>query len=336
MSTRCFAPLLGKRIRVTTVDSCGALPATATPNVVLATDGFISVSLSAETEDGVEILTKKADGSLCVNEKFADSFKRFTVEATFCGVNPSLLSMISNVETYLNYAGNIGGFTIAEGRLNTYFALELWTGLAGGACSPTLAEAGGYMLLPFLAGGVLGDLEVNGEDAVNFSVTGMYTKGGNQWGVGPFSVMNGIGTSEKQQVAITGVPTGGTFTLSFKGQTTAPIQYNATSANVVSALEALSCIGTGGVTATGGPLPATPVVVTFASALASQNVPQMTANSAALTGGTSPTVAVTTTVPGVQGAASALPVALDPFDHLLLVETGIAPPPSACNPSAMP
>lgn len=110
------------------------------------------------------------------------------------------------------------------------------------------------------------------------------------------------GTNEQQTVTITGTPTGGTFTLTFRGQTTAAIAYNASAANVVTALEALSGIGTGGVTATGGALPGTPVVVTFKTINAGINVPQMTADGSGLTGGTSPAVAVTTTQAG--GGAS--------------------------------
>lgn len=45
------------------------------------------------------------------------------------------------------------------------------------------------MLLPFVVGGVLGDIEITGEDAVTFSMTGAYTKGGNGWGVGPYDVL---------------------------------------------------------------------------------------------------------------------------------------------------
>lgn len=109
----------------------------------------------------------------------------------------------------------------------------------------------------------------------------------------------GSNASEVQTLTITGTPAGGTFKLKFRGYTTATIAYNATAANVVSALELLSTIGTGGVTATGGPLPGTPVVITFASQLANQNVPLITVTSPAFTGGTTPAAAIVTTTPGV-------------------------------------
>lgn len=116
--------------------------------------------------------------------------------------------------------------------------------------------------------------------------------------LGEISVPAPMGANEVQQVAITGTPTGGTFTLTFDGQTTANIAYNAAASAVQTALAALSNIGSGNVACTGGPLPGTPVSVEFTGSLAGVNVSQMTANSAGLTGGTSPTVNVTTTTQG--------------------------------------
>jgi hypothetical protein len=52
-------------------------------------------------------------------------------------------------------------------------------------------------------------------------------------------------------VTIGGTPTGGTFTLTFGGQTTAGIAYNAATSAVQSALVALSSIGAGNAVVTG-------------------------------------------------------------------------------------
>jgi len=188
MATTFFIPLLGKRMRITTIDDCGNVPASAETGAYMVTDGFISVNLSSEVEDGAEILVKKADGTFCVNEKLASSFKRFTAELQFCGVNPSLLSFVSNATEYANADADIAGFSVAEGTIDKNFSLELWTGVQNAACS-TDEEVSGYTLLPFLRAGVLGDITVDGENAVNFSITGAYTKGGNNWGVGPWDVI---------------------------------------------------------------------------------------------------------------------------------------------------
>lgn len=114
-------------------------------------------------------------------------------------------------------------------------------------------------------------------------------------GVGP------AGINEQQTVTITGSPVGGDFTLTYAGQTTAAIAYNATAAAVEDALELLSTIGQGNVEAAGGPLPGTAVTVRFIGDLAGQGVAAMTASGAGLTGGTTPAVAVTTPVEGAAG-----------------------------------
>lgn len=104
---------------------------------------------------------------------------------------------------------------------------------------------------------------------------------------------------EQQTVTINGSPTGGTFTLTFSGQTTASIPHNATTAQIDTALEALPAIGAGNITV-GGPTGG-PWVVSFVGARGNADQPQMTATSS-LTGGSSPSVTVTTTRPGTIAA----------------------------------
>lgn len=109
---------------------------------------------------------------------------------------------------------------------------------------------------------------------------------------------NGTGTADVQTIAIGGTPTGGSFAVDFGGQTTI-IAYNASAATVQAALQALSTIGAGNITCTGGPLPGTAVVCTFAGAKSTGKRAPMTAYSGALTGGTTPTATVTHTTSGL-------------------------------------
>jgi hypothetical protein len=112
-------------------------------------------------------------------------------------------------------------------------------------------------------------------------------------------------TNEVQSVTVTGTPTGGTFTLTWSGQTTAAIPYNATSAQVLAALQALSNIGDNDVSVTGGPAPGVAFAVTFKGVLGGTDVAAMTASGAGLTGGSSPTVTIgTTTAGGANPGAS--------------------------------
>ena len=102
--------------------------------------------------------------------------------------------------------------------------------------------------------------------------------------------------NEVQTVTITGAPEGGTFTLTFSGQTTGPIAYNATAAAVQAALEALSNIAPGDVLVTGAA--GGPYTVTFLGAHSGTDTAQMTASGSGLTGGSTPGVTVATTTTG--------------------------------------
>jgi hypothetical protein len=108
-----------------------------------------------------------------------------------------------------------------------------------------------------------------------------------------------VDTNEVQTVTITGSPTGGTFTLTFGGQTTGAIAYNAAASAVQTALEALSTIGVGNVVVSGSA--GGPYTVNFVNDLGNTNVAAMTASGASLTGGTSPGVTIATATAGVQG-----------------------------------
>lgn len=121
------------------------------------------------------------------------------------------------------------------------------------------------------------------------------------------------GTPEVQTVTITGTPTGGDFTLTLSGNTTAAIPYDAAASAVQTALEALPNIGAGNVTCGGGALPGTAVTCTFSSILG--NPAEMTATSS-LTGGTDPDVTVATTTPGTAIELATLPAGFVDLGYL--------------------
>lgn len=107
----------------------------------------------------------------------------------------------------------------------------------------------------------------------------------------------GDGTAEVQTVEITGTPAGGTFTLTYDGQTTAPIAFNADAAAVQAALLALPNLWPGDVVVTG-----TNPDFTLTFDAIHGDVPQVTGDGAGLTGGTAPAVGTATTTPGVAPA----------------------------------
>ena len=91
---------------------------------------------------------------------------------------------------------------------------------------------------------------------------------------------------------------GGTFTLTFGGQTTAAIDHNATHQSVQAKLEALSTILAGNVSVSGNG----PYTVEFIGALAEANQDEMTADDTSLTG-EGKGVAIATVQAGGIGAA---------------------------------
>jgi hypothetical protein len=142
----------------------------------------------------------------------------------------------------------------------------------------------------------------------------------------------GAGTSEVQTLTIGGTPTGGSFALAFEGMTTAAIPWNATNATLIAAidaaLEALPSVGTGNMTTAAGTLTAGigTVTLTFAGALAGKAVPTIAVANNSLTG-TSPTVAVAETTPGVTATGRGSPAGIQYMDNstgILYANTGTA------------
>jgi hypothetical protein len=115
------------------------------------------------------------------------------------------------------------------------------------------------------------------------------------------SVLTSDSATDEVQTVTVANATGGTFTLTFSGQTTAAIAYNASAATVKTALEALSNIGVGDVLVS---KVGTVYTISFAGALADTNVAQLTADDSSLTGeedGDAPSVTVATTGAGGTG-----------------------------------
>ncbi len=112
-------------------------------------------------------------------------------------------------------------------------------------------------------------------------------------------VNNQLLFNERQEIAFSGGPTGGTFTLALNdvanglSGTTAPLPFNVTSAALQQELEnAISGLANN-IIVTGGALPGTPIVIEFTNALAARNIALIVPTSN-LTGGTAPGITPTT------------------------------------------
>lgn len=106
------------------------------------------------------------------------------------------------------------------------------------------------------------------------------------------------GVNEVQTINL-GAATAGTITITFDGETTGAIAFNATASAVQTALDALSNVDAGDIVVTGGPLPGT-ITLTFGGQYAGRDVAQVTVTPTGLTGGT---VTVATSTAGGSAVA---------------------------------
>lgn len=105
-----------------------------------------------------------------------------------------------------------------------------------------------------------------------------------------------------QAVELTGVPSGGTLTLTFGGHTTGSIAYDASAAVVFTALTALPTVAPQDVKVTGGPWPSAPIYIEFRGFYAGKTLSLMSGTSS-LTGGTAPAISIyAVPEPGLQPA----------------------------------
>jgi hypothetical protein len=101
-------------------------------------------------------------------------------------------------------------------------------------------------------------------------------------------------TAQVQTLTISGSPTGGTFTVTGNGATTAALAYNISTAAFQAAIRGLGGVYAGVVvTGTAG----TTYTITFPTTLG--DVTLLTTSGAGLTGGTTPATAIADTTPGV-------------------------------------
>lgn len=188
MATSCFSLIRGRVMRVTRLDGCGAR--VLGPDSTVVSDGFITVSLAPQTDEGTTISVTNAAGRVCILDTPTPVFLNYTIEIAFCGVDPDLLALVANMPLVENGDGDSVGFRVNSGTdlSSTGFALEVWSNVPVTACEEGASATYGYMLVPFVKGGILGDISI-GNDAVNFTLTGAASKDGSAWGVGPYDVV---------------------------------------------------------------------------------------------------------------------------------------------------
>lgn len=191
MAVVCPSYYQGQVARFTRLDSCGKPVYNGNCNQVV-TDGFITITISPEVDEGDEITQKKANGKLCLSISPCPQIKYYNLEMQFCEVDPSLVQLINPTWEPVcdSQTRDVVGFdAVGDLDCSTGYALELWMGTATqvDACSGEGSSGQfGYLLIPWVTGGAIGDIEVGGE-AITFTFKGR-SKRGSGWGRGPHRV----------------------------------------------------------------------------------------------------------------------------------------------------
>lgn len=190
MTSICFTPFKVPRVRVTRLDSCGAVVTGSCSQVV--TDGIISIEMTKNYEEREEFFVKNGDGQFCVRETNAPILKWIDLTLTFCGVDPDIVNIMAGeplVESDDADATKIGWSTEEGSVNNVNFAFEGWSRLsmASNPCSGAVPGVRyGYTLFPWVVEGTIGDMTLE-NGAANFVITAR-TRSQSLWGVGPYNV----------------------------------------------------------------------------------------------------------------------------------------------------
>lgn len=190
MSSRTYPLIGGRRMRLTRLDACG-VPAWGNAAMIVS-KGFVSVAVTANYDDGTEIVMKNAADERCITRDADAELINLSIAATFCLVDPDLYSAFTGFPKVLDPAtGDTIGFIVdrAVRPSSVKNALEVWSDAVGNAgCDGEDEVPYGYLLWPFMAGARVGDYTIEA-GAVTFSVTGILTKDGTQWEEGPYLVV---------------------------------------------------------------------------------------------------------------------------------------------------
>ena len=190
MSTKRFPLIGGRAMRVTRLDSCGR-PAYG-DRAQVASEGFVSVAVTANYEDGEEISVTNANGKKCVSRAAEPELTNLSAEVTFCDVDPDLYSAVTGFPKIVDpVTGDTIGFRINRGirPADVKWALEVWANAQGTAgCEPGEDVPYGYLLWPFLSGARVGDYTIE-NGAVTFVASGAVSNDGSLWGEGPYNVV---------------------------------------------------------------------------------------------------------------------------------------------------
>lgn len=202
MPQQCFKPFRAQSLRVTELDDCctpppaedspGASPASpgSASCAIAVTDSFTSVTAEAEIDEGEDILERKANGDICINERDPDVLVGMNLSITLCQVTPWFISKLTGWPVVMDTDCNAIGFDVMDGINTNQVAVELWSGVAGVDCGAGARY--GYAVFPCVENWQLdGSIEWAGSDTLWSITLAGFAKGAHAWGRGPYNDVQG-------------------------------------------------------------------------------------------------------------------------------------------------
>lgn len=181
----------GRTVRITKLDNCGN-PVSGAGGMFVTT-GFITVKATKKMNSGTEIKVSNANDVVVVYEPGVMTLQNFDLEIDFAVADTGAIPLMTGDPAVMDANPATAGW-IEEGLqpLNNFFALEIWTGIAGPPCAGTIQEYG-YWLYPYVGNAYVDADDVTNKE-INFSIKAN-TFQGNNWGKGPYDVVSSSASS---------------------------------------------------------------------------------------------------------------------------------------------
>lgn len=246
-----------------------ANPGTAGKDIAIGTDGT-DILIAGQTSTQTVIKRYNVSGTLLATYTAAFASGDFNIESVLVGTfDYGATRYLVQSKGSAGYTGWVTGFTLSGSTLTSTFSTEQFRAPPYGGCLGTVWDGTVFHTL---------------QDATGGSNAYIYHLTPNKWTTESSTWWVGNAWHFKKQTIGLGAATAGTVTITFAGQTTSSIAFNAAPATIQTALEALSNIAPGDVVVTDGPFPAV-VSIAWAGAYANSTPDAITATPTGLTGG---------------------------------------------------
>jgi hypothetical protein len=230
MATTCVSLARGKMLRITKLDSCGAVVSGA--GGTLTAKAFISGTITPNYADTEEITQQDANGDLCIDDRSPVALRWLDIELNVCTVDPTMINLVTGDPIVVDDASptpNNVGFRIdgaVSGSAN--FGLEIWEGVTGQACTAGGFTNYGYFLFPWVKDAQWGEwTHENGALTFTWTARAVFNS---QWGTGPYLVRRDATTPATIEKLVTAI--GPTTAMHFE-VTSAPLPTPACGATVL-------------------------------------------------------------------------------------------------------